>query len=377
MTIFMALFLAAQAFAVALVFCGTSSTVRVVHSRNQADHKPHRSEGIRQERIVSSRQYEDGAFRNPSGVRPDLQGGTLPLLGEYVFGGRSERSPKGVLPVERPHEIWCTAPETGFRTTWLGHSTVLIELDGHRVLTDPVFGERASPVGFAGPRRFHPTPATIFELPTLDAIVLSHNHYDHLCRSSISELAKLQVPIVTPLGVGALLERLGVEPGLIHELDWNESTTIRGLTLTATPAQHFSGRGVADRNKTLWASFVIQSDRRKVFFSGDTGLTPMFEEIGRRHGPFDLVMLEVGAFHPAWGGIHLGPENALKAFSMLGGGTLLPVHWGTFNLALHPWNEPAETLVTLAETTKHRIVTPRLGAPVEPERLPGPTPWWR
>lgn len=336
-----------------------------------------RRAGLRQERIASSPQFRDGAFHNPSGISSGLQGGSLPVIGEYFFGGSVERSPKGVLPLEHPQEAWRTPPETGFRTTWLGHSTVLLELDGHRVLTDPVFGERASPLGFAGPKRFHPVPATIAELPELDAIVLSHNHYDHLCRRSMMELAKLRVPIVTPLGVGALLERLGVAPECILELDWGESASVRGLRFTATPAQHFSGRGIGDRNKTLWASFVIQSDRRKVFFSGDTGLTPAFEEIGRVHGPFDLVMLEVGAFHPSWGGIHLGPENALKAFTMLGGGTLLPVHWGTFNLALHAWHEPAETLVTLAGSQGLRVVTPRLGVAAEVSRLAGPQPWWR
>lgn len=337
--------------------------------------------------MEASPQYavDERAFRNPTGIGPGIQGSSLPIIGEYFFGGSRERSPKGALPIEHPHETWLKAPDTGFRTTWLGHSTVLVELDGHRVLTDPVFGERASPFGFAGPRRFHPAPVTVAELPRLDAVVLSHNHYDHLCQRTMLELAKLDVPIVTALGVGALLERLGVLPNRIIELDWGESVNVRGLTFTATPAQHFSGRGMFDRNKSLWAAFVIQSERRKVFFSGDTGLTPQFAETGRVYGPFDLVMLEVGAFHPSWGGIHLGPEKALEAFAMLGGGTLLPVHWGTFNLAMHAWNEPAETLVTLGATLArtspagraNRIVTPRLGAAVDPERLPGPTPWWR
>ncbi len=149
------------------------------------------------------------------------------------------------------------------------------------------------------------------------------------------------------------------------------------MGFTATPAQHFSGRGLGDRNQTLWASWVMSTDKRRVFFSGDTGLTTEFEEIGRRQGPFDLVMLEVGAFHPSWGGIHLGPENALKAHAMLGGGTLLPVHWGTFNLALHAWDEPAETLLQRASEQGVRLLTPRLGAAVEPAHLEQPTPWWR
>ena len=257
------------------------------------------------------------------------------------------------------------------------HSTVLLELDGFRVLTDPVFGERASPLSFAGPRRFHPVPASLDELPPLDAVLLSHDHYDHLCRTTMEALAKKTMPLVTALGVGKHLEAMGVAHDRITELDWDESVEIKGLRFTATPSQHFSGRGVADRNATLWASWVIQSANRKVFFSGDTGLTDQFKDIGAKYGPFDLVMLEVGAWHAGWGTIHLGPENALKAFQMLGGGTLLPVHWGTFNLALHAWDEPAETLVRLAEAQKLRVVTPKVGLVFEPAQLERPTPWWR
>jgi L-ascorbate metabolism protein UlaG (beta-lactamase superfamily) len=332
--------------------------------------------GLRLERVRASRHFHEGAFRNPSGVGPELRGNPLPVFGEYFFGG-GQRKPPAALPMERPHEVWARPAETGFRTTWLGHSTVLLELDGRLVLTDPVFGDRASPLSFVGPKRFHPAPASIDELPPLDAVLLSHDHYDHLCRPSIEALARRGAPLVTPLGVGAHLERFGYPPEQIIELDWDESVELAGLRFTATPSQHFSGRSLHDRNATLWASWVIESARHKVFFSGDTGLTPLFETIGRAHGPFDLVMLEVGAFHPSWGGIHLGPENALEVFRTLGGGTLLPVHWGTFNLALHAWDEPAETLLELAEPAGARVITPRLGAAVEPSRVDGPTPWWR
>ncbi len=333
---------------------------------------------LRDERVVASPQWfaDAGVFRNPTGIRPDLQGGLWPLMGEYFFGG-AQRRPPGELPVVAPHEIWARRDDTGLRVTWLGHSTVLLELDGRRVLTDPVFAERVSPVSFVGPRRFHPVPARLEELPPLDVVLLSHDHYDHLCRPTMKAIAAMQVPVVTALGVGARLERFGVAPERITELDWGEAAEVGGVRLTATPAQHFSGRAAGDRNKTLWASWVIQSARRKVFFSGDTGLTPQFADIGRAHGPFDLVMLEVGAWHPSWGGIHLGPANALEAFRMLGGGTLLPVHWGTFNLGLHAWNEPAETLLTLAEKQGARILTPVLGSAFEPEQVDGPMPWWR
>jgi L-ascorbate metabolism protein UlaG (beta-lactamase superfamily) len=193
------------------------------------------------------------------------------------------------------------------------------------------------------------------------------------------ELARLRVPVITSLGVGAHLERLGVAPELITELDWWEEHTLPGGTLafSATPAQHFSGRGLTDRNTTLWSSWVITTQNRRLFFSGDTGLTNEFAAVHERFGRFDLVMLEIGAWHPAWGQIHLGPENALRAFESLGGGTLLPIHWGTFDLALHAWDEPAETLLALAERKHARVLTPLLGRPFEPAHVEAPTPWWR
>jgi L-ascorbate metabolism protein UlaG (beta-lactamase superfamily) len=335
-----------------------------------------RYQGLRGERVSGSSQFKDGVFVNPTGVTPGLQGKALPLLGELFFGG-AERAPRRPLPLMRPHERWATRADSGLRVTWLGHSTALLEIDGHRVLTDPVFGMRASPVSFAGPKRFHPPPATLAELLPLDAVLLSHDHYDHLCRRTMIEIAALGVPVVTALGVGAHLEAFGVAHQNIHELDWGERVELGGLTFHATPSQHFSGRSATDRNRTLWAAWVVEGARHRVFFSGDTGLTPQFQETHARFGRFDLVMLEIGAFHPSWGGIHLGPENALTAFEWLGGGTLLPVHWGTFNLALHAWDEPPETLLTSAARRGLRVITPRLGYPVEPSHVEGPDPWWR
>jgi len=322
----------------------------------------------------ASGQFRDGGFHNTADVAPGMKGNPLPLLGEYFFGGTT-RTPPAALPVEDPRGRWARPVETGLRMTWLGHSTVLLEVGGRRVLTDPVFGERASPLSFAGPRRFHPTPARLDELPPLDAVLLSHDHYDHLCKQTIAALARSPVPIVTSLGVGAHLEALGVAPQRVVELDWGESQEVGGVRFSAAPAQHFSGRGLHDRNATLWSSWVLEAGKHRVFFSGDTGLTEELKGIAAKHGPFDLVMLEVGAWHPAWGDIHLGPRNALTAAQWLGGGTLFPVHWGTFNLALHAWDEPAETL--LQHAGGQRLITPRLGLPVEPERLDGPTPWWR
>ena len=191
-------------------------------------------------------------------------------------------------------------------------------------------------------------------------------------------LAKRDVPFVTSLGVGAHLASWGVPAERIVELDWWESVELPiGITVTAAPSQHFSGRGAFDRNKTAWSSFHVRGPKHTFFFSGDTGLTPEYTEIRERLGPLDLVMLEVGAFHPSWGDIHLGPAKALKAHALLGGAALLPVHWGTFNLALHAWNEPPETLLRLAPAHGANLVMPRIGEPTEPARVETVTPWWR
>ena len=337
---------------------------------------------MRKERIRASPQFRDGRFHNTAGVGPDLQGRSLPVMRDFLFGGRSRR-PRITIPVDDPRPTWVAPAASGLRITWLGHSTLVIEIDGVRVLTDPVFGPRASPFSFIGPKRFHPVPVTIAQLAPLDVVLLSHDHHDHLDPSSIRALAERRVPFVTSLGVGARLERLGVDPRVITELDWWEEYTLPAgpLSFTATPAQHFSGRAVFDRNTTLWSSFVIASERRRLFFSGDTGLTDELREIGRRFAPFDVSLIEIGAWHPAWGAIHLGPAGAVRAHEMLGGanraGAFIPIHWATFDLALHAWDEPIETMLSLAAPAGLRLLTPRIGRPIEPRDVDGPTPWWR
>ena len=337
-------------------------------------------EGLRLERIQASPMWAGESFRNQHPVLAGLRDSSAPrpTLTEFLCND-GRRVPLGPLPSLNPLQAWRQKPQSGLRATWLGHSTVLIEIDGLRVLTDPVWGPRASPSRIAGPKRFQPVPVALKALPPLDVVIVSHDHYDHLDYPTIRELVKSEVPFVTSLGVGAHLEAWGIAPERITELDWWQSHRLPNseLTITAAPSQHFSGRGLKDRNATLWSSMVVRSPRHSVFFSGDTGLTTEYATIRERLGPFDLVMLEVGAFHPSWGDIHLGPENALKAHTLLGGGALLPVHWGTFSLALHAWDEPAETLLARAPGFNVQLLMPKLGEPVEPAHAQVVTPWWR
>ncbi len=334
--------------------------------------------GERLERMQASAQWAGNGFRNtqPTGPGRKDPAAQMPSISDFLCGGE-RRVPLTPLPSLEPHDAWRKPPESGLRATWLGHSTVLIEIDGLRLITDPVWGPRASPTKLAGPKRFQPVPVPLKKMPKIDLVLLSHDHYDHLDYPTIRDLAKMGVPFVTSLGVGAHLEYFGVAPELIHELDWWESFSLGDLTVTATPSQHFSGRGLKDRNATLWSSLSVRTSRHSVFFSGDTGLTDQFKTIAERMGKFDLVMLEVGAFHPAWGDIHLGPGNALHALDMLGGGTFLPVHWGTFNLAMHAWDAPAEALLSEANHRDLQLLMPRLGEPVEPSHAERVNPWWR
>jgi L-ascorbate metabolism protein UlaG (beta-lactamase superfamily) len=264
--------------------------------------------------------------------------------------------------------------------TWLGHSTMLIELDGVTLVTDPVFGSRASPSSAFGPLRFHPPPLQVGDLPPVDAVLISHDHYDHLDLPTILAIASdprfSATRFITGLGVGAHLETWGVAHERIEELDWWDTTRVGKVSVTAAPAQHFSGRGGGDRDHKLWVSFFIRGSA-SVYFSGDTGLSPHFGLIRERLGRPDVAMLEVGAFHPAWGDLHLGPDNARTAFADLGAEQLVPVHWGTFSLGPHAWDEPGEQLFLGAKKVGLPLLTPLLGEPFEPGRSPSTGPWWR
>lgn len=337
--------------------------------------------GDRLARIRRSPNYRDGAFRNPDAPTRIGAGSGRETLRRWL-GGHEQRVPPGPMPIVKlTRADFAQPPASGLRATWLGHSTVLVEIDGARILFDPVWARRASPSSLIGPKRFHEPPLALDELPPLDAIVASHDHYDHLDRDVVRALAQStaqsRARFVVPLGVGAHLERWGVAPDRITELDWSESTTAGPLTLVATPARHFSGRGLNNRNHTLWASWSVSGPRHRIFHSGDTGPFAGFTDIGAAHGPFDLTFVKIGAYGETWPDIHLTPEQAVDANTKLHGRVLLPIHWGTFNLAFHAWDEPAERVVVAAAATGTRLVMPRPGESVEPATPKLVVPWWR
>jgi len=336
--------------------------------------------GERLERIKRSPNYRDGAFRNPEATSLATTGSTWSTLRRWL-GGHEQRVPPGPMPiVSLTKASFAQPPASGLRATWLGHSTVLVEIDGARILFDPVWARRASPSSLIGPKRFHEPPLALHELPPLDAIVASHDHYDHLDRAVVRALARspeqARARFIVPLGVGAHLERWGVAPARITELDWSESTTLGPLELTATPARHFSGRGLSDRNHTLWASWSVAGPKHRVFHSGDTGPFPGVVDIGGAHGPFDLTLIKIGAYGDTWPDIHLTPEQAVDAHGKLRGKLLLPIHWGTFNLAFHAWDEPADRVVVAAGSGT-RLIVPKPGESVEPATARPVELWWR
>jgi L-ascorbate metabolism protein UlaG (beta-lactamase superfamily) len=327
------------------------------------------AKGDRLDRIRAQPNYQNGRFHNEEPLDESIRS---------VFKSITSSSSGATEPTERIPTIKPTSfsnPAGRLAVTWLGHSTVLIEIDGMRILTDPMWGERASPFSFMGPRRFVEVPLEIKDLPTIDAVLLSHDHYDHLDKESIRAL-KEQVPIfICPLGVGAHLEAWGVHPRKIIELAWWEETSLGELSLISTPARHFSGRSIGDRFATLWSSWVIVGPDNRVFFGGDGGMGKHFAEIGDKFGPFELSMLEVGAYSVGWPDVHLGPEQAVMAHEALRADHFLPIHWGTFRLAPHNWTEPIERLSSIKEPSIN-LLTPLIGERVEIIQAATQKQWW-
>jgi L-ascorbate metabolism protein UlaG (beta-lactamase superfamily) len=297
------------------------------------------------------------------------------LILREVIGGRAATRPAAAIPVAPPQAMGSRALDLA--VCWLGHATALVEIDGYRVLTDPVWNDRCSPSDVIGPQRMHPPPIELEGLPALDAIVISHDHYDHLDIDTVIALTRSQrAPFVVPLGVGAHLRSWGVPDERVIELDWNERTRVDDLTLICTPARHFSGRFLT-RNTTLWASWVLSGPSHRAYFAGDTGYSNSFEQIGSEHGPFDLTLMPVGAYNKAWPDIHMNPEEAVQAHLDLNGRLLVPIHWCTFRLAPHPWAEPIERLLAAADSAKVQVSVPKPGERVRPPADIEFEPWWR
>jgi L-ascorbate metabolism protein UlaG (beta-lactamase superfamily) len=331
-----------------------------------------RAQGARRARMERSAHWKDGHFVNPEPLQNDVWG-TLSGL----FEVSPDASPAGPIRTQRldPRSL-ATPPGSGLRITWLGHSTNLIEIDGLRVLTDPAWSERSSPIGWIGPRRWFPPPIALEALPAIDVVVISHDHYDHLDHQTIAAMKDWNTTFVVPLGIGAHLAYWGILEARIVELDWWEHRQLRGLDVVCTPARHASGRTPFDKDQNLWAGFALLGPRHRVFFSGDTGLFPALGQIGERLGPFDVTMIEIGQYHGAWPDWHIGPEQAVTAHRLLRGRVLLPVHWGKLQLAYHGWTEPIERVLAAAARAQVTVLTPMPGQSVEPEAPARLTHWW-
>jgi L-ascorbate metabolism protein UlaG (beta-lactamase superfamily) len=258
----------------------------------------------------------------------------------------------------------------------IAHSTLLLKIDGRFILTDPVFSETITPFGIFAPKRFHELPITIEELPFIDIVVISHNHYDHLDEPSIKKLKDKVGHFYTTLGIKQKLLDLGVDTMKVCELDWWQSCVNETIRLRATPAQHFSGRSLFDRDKTLWSSWVITSSNTNIFFSGDTGYFNTFKEIGEKYGPFDITFLEAGAYNERWKEIHMMPKETVQAHLDLKGKILFPIHNSSFKLSLHAWNEPLEKVVDEANKKDIQITHPKFGEIISIEKFQNTKKWW-
>ena len=327
-------------------------------------------------RMEQSKQFRDGAFVN---VEPQAATEVTWDFVKEQFFGEQKREPEGVVPVVpvEPEEFAKPASQS-LKATWFGHASVLIELEGKRVFIDPVFSERVSPLSYVGPKRLHPVPVELSKVANIDAVVISHNHYDHLDEATIRHLAAGGTHFYLPLGVGAHLDNWGIDKSQIHEMAWWHEAQVGNLKIIAAPSRHYSGRGLLDYKRTQWASWALAGKRERAFYSGDSGYSKLFAEIGEKLGPFDLSIIKIGAYGPSqsWLDIHMTAEDAVRTHQDVRGRKLLPVHWATFNLAIHDWDEPIRHALQAAESFKAIILTPKVGQPVYSGREFTNEQWW-
>lgn len=332
--------------------------------------------GDRLKRIEASPNFRDGEFVNTLPTNLVEPGTNWELTWEFLFGDQI-RTPPGEIPIISWAGEDLSAPaSTALRAAWLGHASVMVEMDGMRILIDPVFSERASPFGWVGPVRFHPTPIELESLPPIDLVLISHNHYDHLDMETVKFLAGRESRFLVGLGIGAHLEYWGVPLDQIEELDWGEETNLGPIRIVSNPARHYANRGVFDTNENLWTSWSILGAHSRVYYSGDTGYSPHFADIGQKYGPFDLTIIKIGAYHLHWQEIHMTPEKAIDAHIALKGRRMLPVHWGTFNMAHHDWDEPIRRAVADAQAKGVEMVSPKVGEWVTAGSSFKSDPWW-
>ena len=301
-------------------------------------------------------------FENMSNPDAQPSQGTLKLWWRFLTATKTGTVPVDPVPLRKLDRAALDALDAnGNHVIRLGHSSHLLKLRGKYWLIDPVFSERASPVQWAGPKRFHPAPIALEELPPIEGLILSHDHYDHLDRATIEALALKVNRYFVPTGVGARLQDMKVPAERIQEFGWWQGGSHAGVQLTAAPSQHFSGRGLTDRNSTLWASWIIDSGDDRIFYSGDSGYFPGFRQIGERFPGIGLALMENGAYDKDWPTVHMTPEETVRAFQDLKAKTLFSVHNSTFDLAFHPWREPMDRLAQLAATNGIDLATPVIG----------------
>ena len=322
-----------------------------------------------------STNYQDGKFHNLINTPMDFP--ITKVIGE-MLKPHPNRSPVGPVPVVKLNKSYFNE-STGPRLTWFGHSAFLLELNEKRILLDPMFGISPAPHPLIGPKRYSKElPLEIDQMPYIDAVLLSHDHYDHLDYGSIKQLKEKVGMFYAPLGVGTHLLAWGIQPEKIKELDWWEETSLDDLRFVCTPARHFSGRALTDRFKTLWSSWVILEDSLQIYFSGDSGYGPHFKDIGERYGPFDIAMMECGQYNENWSSIHMMPEETVQAALDLDSELLMPIHWGAFSLAFHSWTDPVERALKAAKMTGLSITTPKIGEAILIDTPDFPEDhWWQ
>lgn len=327
-------------------------------------------------RAEKSGHYEAGRFVNLVPTLNLAEGRAWDSVTRFFTVEAVRTAPAPMPTVQLTAQDFGKAPSSGLEVVWLGHATTLLEVEGMRVMLDPMLSKRASPLSWVGPTRYHTAPLGLEALPKVDVAMVSHDHYDHLDMATVEALASQGTVFVVPLGIGAHLSAWGVPAAQRVELDWWESHVLGGLTITCVPSRHYSGRGLGDQDATLWSGWVVKGAAKSFYYSGDTGFGEHFASIGARLGPFDLSLIKIGEYDETWPEIHINPEEAVQAQLAVQGRLLLPVHWGTFNLAYHGWDEPIRRLVKAAEAAGVQVTTPRPGERVV---VGGEVPsvhWW-